>query len=116
MERIFTALMGAVLGKCGPRHRSVQRPLRISRYGTVFEFADKLYFIFLTPVSEHFECVGLVMFLRTISSLRRPFHHLASIAAKSPSLIAVSAGIYVIIESVFDSGADTEFYTGIKFL
>lgn len=84
---------------------------------SVFEFADKLAFVLLAAVAEKLEgvCFGDVATYHGVGGTCQ-FEHLGLDAREVGGGDGIACGVDVIIEPVFDGGADAEFDSGEEFL
>lgn len=84
---------------------------------SVFEFADKLAFVLLAAVAEELEgvCFGDVATYHGVACTSQ-FEHLGFDAGEVGGGDGIACGVDVIIEPVFDGGADAEFDSGEELL
>ncbi len=94
-----------------------ERSLRIGRDVSVLKLAYKLALVDFAAVAEHTERVGLGNVLADdILLAAGKLEHLLLYFREILGGDLMLAGIYVVIESVFDGRTDSELHTGVKFL
>ena len=91
-----------------------KRTLGICGDMSVLKLADELAFIYFATVAKHFQGVGLgdvgtLDLLLALGKLEHLFLNPGEILSRELML----SGVDIIIESILDGGADTEFHTGI---